>query len=96
MEIAIAIENQINKHVILEDKSQYSYTVKPVEITNPLGAVIAILDEYSINNNNTENYKLYKTKEGNWYDVPGRIPVENSAILRALKSAIDICEKLSR
>ena len=58
------------KLVILEDNSQYSYTVKSVEIANALGAVIAVLDEYSMANLDGENYKLFRTKEGNWYNTP--------------------------
>ncbi len=42
----------------------------------------------------TINY--IRQKKENWYDVSGRIAVKNTAILRALKSAIDVCEKLSR
>ncbi len=37
-------ENQM----ILEDNREYSYTIKPFEIVNSLGAVIATLHEYSI------------------------------------------------
>ena len=83
------VTKQKNNEIILEDNSQYFYTVRPFEITNALGAVIAVLDEYSITNINGEIYKLYKTKEGNWYDISETIPVENNAFLRALKLAID-------
>ncbi len=79
----------INKQIILEDKSQYFYSVKPVEISNALGSVIAILDEYSITNSSGQNYKLHKTKEGNWYDISKGTGNGNNAILRALKSALD-------
>ncbi len=79
----------INKQIILEDKSQYFYSVNPVEISNALGSVIAILDEYSITNSSGQNYRLYKTKEGNWYDISERNSSVNSTILRALKSALD-------
>lgn len=78
-----------NKEIILEDKSLYLYSVKPVEITNVLGAVIAVLEEYSVTGSKGENYKLYKTKEGNWYDIVDTIPVVNNPVLRALKLAID-------
>ena len=80
------------KLVILEDNSQYSYTVKSVEITNALGAVIAVLDEYSIANLDGENYKLFRTKEGNWYDVPEANPTTNKAVLMTLKIAINLQE----
>ncbi len=80
---------QKNNQIILDDYGQYSYTIKPVEITNSLGVVIAILEEYFITNDNGEIYKLYKSKEGNWYDISDTIPVENNKVLRALKLAID-------
>lgn len=75
--------------VRLEDNKPYTYTIKQVETTNALGAVIATLDEYFITNPHGENYKLYKTKEGNWYDLPEMIFSANTGILRALKLAID-------
>ncbi len=87
MEMEVSQEK--NNHIILEDNSKFFYTIKSVEIANALGAVIAILEEYSITNINGENYKLYKTKEGNWYDISETIPIENNAVLRALKLAID-------
>ncbi len=90
-----ALTDVKNMQIILEDKSLYFYNVKPVEITNALGSVIGILDEYSITNTSGQNYKLYKTKEENWYDISEGISSENNAILRALKLAIDKKEKQS-
>lgn len=77
------------KHIILNDNSRFTYTIKQVEITNILGAAVAILDEYLITNSAGENYKLHKTKEGNWYDVPGtNIGIAKSILLK-LKLGID-------
>lgn len=59
----------IKAQLILEDKSQYFYSTNPVEICNSPVAVMATLLEYSISNNTSQNFKLYKTKEGNWYDI---------------------------
>lgn len=39
------------------------------KIANSLGAADAVLDEYFITDSNGETYKLYKTNEGNWYDI---------------------------
>jgi hypothetical protein len=58
------------KEIILNDNSRFSYSIKQVQITNILGAAVAVLNEYFITKSAGENYKLYKTKEGNWYDVP--------------------------
>lgn len=77
------------ERIILENKSRYFYTVKPVEITNALGAIIDTLMEYSISNMSTQNYKLYRTKEGNWYDVPEVNPTADNAVLMSLKLAIN-------
>lgn len=81
------------EHVVLQDNSEFFYTIKPVEITNVLGNVIAVLDEYIFvsakQNSEKESYKLYRTKEGNWYDIAEVNFVGNIIILRALKLAID-------
>jgi len=81
--------NTKNEQIILEDNSQYFYSVRPVEITNALGAVIATLKEYSISNVSAQIYKLYKTKEGNWYDIPEANPAADNAILMSLKLTIN-------
>lgn len=78
-----------NKQVILDDGSQYFYTLKPVEITNSLGASVAVLNEYLITNQGGETYKLYKTKEGNWYDVPESNQGADKGTLLALKLKIN-------
>lgn len=77
------------KEIILSDNSRFYYTIKQVEITNILGAAVAVLDEYFITNYADENYKLYKTKEGNWYDVAEANKSANQRKLMFLKVAID-------
>lgn len=79
----------ITNSILLEDNSSYFFSIKSVEITNFLGSVIATLQEYSISGINGEKYKLYKTKEGNWYETDDTSSPSNSNILRALKLAID-------
>ena len=78
-----------NEQLILEDKSQYFYSIRSVEVTNALGAVVATLLEYSISNNKTLRYKLYKTKEGTWYDISDSAPSAQDAVLLSLKRAIN-------
>lgn len=77
------------KQIILEDGSQFFYSVKPVEITNLLGNAVAVLDEYFITNSSVETYKLYKTEEGNWYDVPKTNKGDDKGVLMELKIGID-------
>jgi hypothetical protein len=78
------------KEIFLGDKSRFSYTITQVEITNVLGAAVAILDEYCITNSAGENYKLYKTNEGNWYDILEINKGVNNTILIQLKLIIDL------
>jgi hypothetical protein len=91
-----ALNNLISNQINLEDNSQFYYTINPYELTNALGSNIAILQEYNFtkmgNSNEQFSCKLYKTKEGNWYDIEeAKIGTEKS-ILRMLKSAIDAQE----
>lgn len=79
----------------LPDEQQYSYSVVPYEMTNALGHTIAILQEYTITGINECNgffYRLYKTKEGNWYEINSPTPSVENDILRKLKTAIDMQE----
>lgn len=84
--------NQIN----LEDNSQFYYTISPYELTNTLGNIIAILQEYNFtkkdDNSGQFSCKLYRTKEGNWYDIEVEKIATEKGILRLLKSAIDAKE----
>ena len=83
------IKREEIKEIILSDNSRVSYTIKQVEITNALGAAVAVLDGYFITDSAGENYKLYKTKEGNWYDVPEANTGVDKGVLLALKLRID-------
>jgi hypothetical protein len=75
--------------IILSDSGGFSYTIKEVEITNILGNAVAVLDEYFVTNSAGGNYKLYKTKEGNWYDMPDANMSVNQRKLMFLKVAIE-------
>ena len=79
--------------IILEDGGPYFYTIRPFEMKNVLGVVVAVLDEYLFTKSGTsETYKLYRTKEGNWYEISNSVPVENIPILRELKTVISMME----
>lgn len=85
-----ALRNIFGKELILEDGSCYLYTTLPYEMKNVLGAVVALLDEYSFTQKGTsETFKLYRTKEGNWYDLTSSENTGDYRILRSLKAAFD-------
>ncbi len=80
----------------MEDGRQFFYTVQPFEMKNILGAVVAVLNEHLFTKKeNSETYKLYRTKDGNWYDINDEND-DKTAILRMLKVAIDNKELTSR
>lgn len=91
-----ALKNLFSNQIILEDNSQFYYTITPYELTNALGNIIAILQEYNFTKKDDTNgqfsCKLYRTKEGNWYDIEVAKLVSEKGILRLLKSAIDAKE----
>ena len=80
----------------MEDNSQFNYTIIPYELTNALGNIIAVLQQYNFtkkdDNNGQFSCKLYKTKDGNWYDIEEAKMLAQKAVLRMLKSAIDAKE----
>ena len=83
------IRTEETMQIILSNNERFSYTIKQVEISNVLGAAVAVLDEYFVTNSAGENYKLYKTKEGNWYDAAEANKGVNKIILLVLKLKID-------
>lgn len=93
-----ALKNLFSSPITLEDNSQFYYTIKPYELTNALGNIVAVLQEYTFTKRDDNigqfTCKLYKTKEGNWYDIEEVKSTENYAILRALKLSIDNKEKV--
>ena len=91
-----ALKNLFSNKITLEDNSQFYYNVKPYELTNALGNIIAVLQEYDCEKEGDKdgvfNCKLYRTKEGNWYDIEEANVDTEKGILRMLKSAIDAKE----
>ena len=94
-----ALKNLFSNQIILEDNSQFYYTITPYELTNALGNIIAVLQEYNFTkkegNGGQFSCKLYRTKEGNWYDMEQAKIVAEKTIVRMLKSAIDAKENNS-
>lgn len=79
--------------IILEDKSRYSYIIQPFELRNALGNIVALLKEYIFTttgeNNEQYFYKLYRTKDENWYEINEANSGAQTTLLLALKTAID-------
>ena len=87
------LTNISSNKIVLEDNSQYFYSIEPFELTNVLGNVVAVLQEYNFikyaDNNSQFSCKLYKTREGNWYEISEPASPAEYNILRSLKTAID-------
>jgi hypothetical protein len=85
-----ALKTLFSKQITLPDGSIYLYTVQPFELTNALDNSIAVLTEYSFSKKESSpSHKLYKTKDGYWYEIGGAYSSKEYTILRALKLAID-------
>ncbi|MGC4102364.1 hypothetical protein [Ferruginibacter sp.] len=86
-------QHTLYHQISLPDNQSFSYTISPFEILNALENVVAILQEYHftrmMDNDTRIDYKLYRTKEGNWYDVEEPKTDQDKSIIRTLKSAID-------
>ena len=93
-----ALKNLFSNQINLEDNSQFYYTISPYELTNALGNIIAVLQEYNFtkkgNNNEQFSCKLYRTKEGNWYNIHDENIAVEKGVLLALKLAIDNAPEL--
>ncbi len=86
-----------SNQITVEGNSPFYYTVKPYELSNALGNMITVLQEYNfIKTDDISGQlfgKLYRTNEGNWYDLEEIQMGTEKRILRMLKSAIDAKEK---
>ena len=95
-EMRNALKNLFSHQIALEDHSQFYYNVAPYQLTNALGSIIAVLQEYNFTKRDDDdgqfNCKLYKTKEGNWYDMQDAKISFNKSVLRMLKLAVEIKE----
>ena len=82
---------QSKNEIILSDNSKFFYTISPFEMTDVLGHVVAILQEYTFikidKDNNELSYKLYRTKDGTWYEINSIKGSEENNILRQLKTS---------
>ena len=80
--------------IIVKDGNKYFFTTSSYNAENPLGVIKATLKEYSVyktNDPDTLVARLYKTDDGNWYDLQNNESI-NSSLATSLKIAIDDLE----
>jgi hypothetical protein len=62
-----ALKNLYSNQITLEDNSQFYYIINPYELTNALGNIVTVLQEYNFTKKDDTSglfsCKLYKTKE---------------------------------
>lgn len=92
-EMRDSLKHVFSNQVVLEDSNIFFYSISPYELKNALGYNVAVLQEYNFVKKGDEggqnSCKLYKTKDGNWYDFEGSKTSVEKGLLRLLKSAID-------
>jgi len=91
-----AQQKTFSHQIVVEGNNQFYYTIKPYELSNALGHRRAILREYNFTKTDDISGqlfgKLYRTNEGNWYDMEAVQLAPEKRILRMLKSAIEAKE----
>ncbi|NJO24787.1 MAG: hypothetical protein HC867_01860 [Bacteroidia bacterium] len=91
-----ALKNVFGSELILDNGTCYLYTIQPYEMKNVLGAVVALLDEYSFTQKGTsETFKLYRTKEGNWYNLDENKDAVQSKLFLDIKTFISVYDEQS-
>jgi hypothetical protein len=81
--------------IIAKDGRKYFYTTSSYNAENPLGVIKATLKEFSLYNIEDSEIpigKLYKTDDGNWYDLNTNTSI-NALLATFLKMAIDDLER---
>jgi len=95
-EMRDSLKHLFSNQVVLEDGNVFYYSISPYELKNSLGHGIAVLQEYNFtkmgDNGGQNSCKLYKTKDGNWYDFEDSKTTVEKGTLRMLKLAIDAKE----
>ncbi|MES2890842.1 MAG: hypothetical protein V4725_02490 [Bacteroidota bacterium] len=83
------MEAQPFHQVLQVNDTHYTYFIRPFVLKNGLGFAIALLDEYVVWDASSTFYKLYRTREGNWYDMTDVNPDHSAALVLNLKMAIE-------
>lgn len=88
-----ALKNVFGKELVLDNGNCFLYSIQPYEMKNVFGATVAILDEYSFTKKGTlETFKLFRTKEGNWYNVGENTGTAQTQLFLEIKTAISVHE----
>lgn len=86
------LKTSLGKQILLDDGRKFQYVITKVEVQNVLGVVAAVLQEYFITSEDGLVYKLYKTREGNWYDLDSQNSPLVQTILQRLKRVVEEVE----
>lgn len=87
-----SLKHLFSNQLTLQDGNQFWYSILPFELLNPVGASVAILTEYSFSTKDqpAELFcTLYRTKEGNWYDIREAKLNAHNDVIRMLKAAVE-------
>jgi hypothetical protein len=80
--------------MIFVNDREYMYSVKTIEINNLLATGRVDLREYIVMDGDGKEFKLYKTRGGNWYDIPDLNAGAEAGLLSLLKWGIDLKDKM--
>lgn len=81
---------------VVKDGNKYFYTITSYDAKDPLGVIKQTLKEYNFYKaDNAENLigKLYRTNDGNWYDLSTGTSISRT-LATFLKIAIEESEKI--
>jgi len=81
--------------LVLNNNREYIYTVRMVEIDNILSTAVVALQEYAVVDMAGNNFRLYKTQGGNWYDIPEVNANADAGLLALLKAGIDLKSRIA-
>lgn len=82
--------------IVLPNNEVYYYEIGVYEMKNMLGNTVAILQEYVLTKEGERSsealMKLYKTREGSWYEIEEITSPEQLHLIRNIKIALDANE----
>ena len=76
--------------LMLTNNRRFTYSVRTIEIDNLLSTALVVLHEYVVEDLAGNRFILYRTRGGNWYDIPDINCGADAGLLATLKAAIDL------